>query len=62
MTVPLGARAAQFRQRHAFGGELLEQRQALARALALEAVEQALGGEVDRLAHAAREPTAPSRA
>ena len=42
-------RAAQLRQRHAFSGQLLEQRQALGACVALQAVEQSLGGEVGRL-------------
>ncbi len=44
-----GRRAAQFCERHTVGGELLEQREAFAALLALEAVEQALRDEVDVL-------------
>ena len=47
--MPGGGRAAQFGQRNAVGGELLQQRHALGALLALEPVEQALRGEVDRL-------------
>ena len=44
-----GRCTAQLGKRHAVAGELLEQRQALRPRLALEAVQQALGGEVDLL-------------
>ena len=44
------AAATQIGQRHAVRGEAFEQREALRARPALEALEQALGGEVDRLA------------
>ena len=55
--MPLAVVPAQFGERHAFGGELLEQGQALRARLALQPVEQALGREVD----AARRSSAAQR-
>ena len=46
---PRGRAAPQLGQRHSFGGDVFEQRQALSALLALQPVEQALGGEVDVL-------------
>ena len=63
ITVPFAVRAPQLRERHAFGGELFEQGEALLALLALQPVEQALGGEVDPLgAHLQRSVCHPAGA